>query len=108
MPSNPTNTAFMIPGNTDKQPRQNFNFGSNLTHEYANLQFKEVINNNFSTQDESRSIQISTQRNNLEAIFNPKPSAEQIAKMMEQISIYLTQEADLIESYRIKQLNGDA
>ena len=109
--SNHTNTAFSLLGSTPEQRRYR---AVSLSREYvdaefdkiaAQLQTEQTLQANNVVETRSRQAEQAVYRNDLERIFNPQPTKEEVARMMEEISIYLMQEGALLDNYR-EQVSG--
>jgi hypothetical protein len=109
--ANQIDAVYTIPGTTPEQRR--YRATSVMPKEYTDIvidtyekdiQFDQIIKQNFPdrpvapayAQNDNQNIQSAS----LESMFRSRKAEQNVVKLMEQISSYLLQEADLLEGYR--------
>lgn len=107
MPTTTANTYYPIPGSSEYQTGTYTELAS-VASERISAAFEGDVQHNFPGQSISRQVEISQRRTDLENIFNPQPTPEQSAKMIEDITAYLVREAELVDSFRIAKMNGES
>jgi hypothetical protein len=107
MPTTTANAYYPIPGSSEHQTGARAELATFPT-ERIDSAFEGSIEHNFPGQSAQRQVEISQRRTDLENIFNPQPTPEQSAKMIEDITAYLIREAELVDSFREARINGAA
>lgn len=104
--SNRTNTSYSIPTSTPEQRR--YHRAVSLSREQVDGEFDKIaaqlqaegLNSGRANETLRERRDQNIDRSDLERIFNPQPTKEEVAKMMEEISAYLAQEGMLLDTYR--------
>lgn len=104
--SNRTNTSYAIPSSTPEQRR--YHRAVSLSREQVDVEFDKIatqlqaedLNSGGTSKKPYERRDQNIDRSDLERIFNPQPTKEEVAKMMEEISTYLAQEGMLLNTYR--------
>lgn len=105
MPTTTANTYYPIPNSSEYRTGTTAELAV-VSAERIDSAFEGKVEHNFPGQSALRQVEITQRRTDLENIFNPQPTQEQVTKMIEDITSYLVREAELVDSFREAKING--
>lgn len=101
--SNPQSTISR--DKLEQTPKNLVEYMASATQEVVDAGFENRATYDASVHELSREAALIRERDNLDRAYG-RPTAEQVAQMVKEITSYLVREADLIESYRSEQSGG--